>query len=84
MTLTKADIVQEVYKNHDHLTKADATEAVESFLHLSKSTFIQGSNRLISGFGKFNVRDKNQRRGCNLQTGEDLTHRWFWFGLKLF
>ena len=72
MTLTKADIVREVYKNHN-LTKAEAAEAVESFLRLSKDTLIKGSDLLISGFGKFNVRDKNPRRGRNPQTGEDLT-----------
>ena len=73
MTLTKADIVQEVYKNHNHLTKAEASEAVESFLRLSKVTLIKGSDLLISGFGKFNVRNKKPRRGRNPQTGEDLT-----------
>lgn len=73
MTLTKTGIVQEVYKNHDHLTKAEATEAVESFLRLSKGSLIKGSDLLLSGFGKFNVRDKNPRRGRNPQTGEDLT-----------
>ena len=72
MTLTKSDIVQEVYKNND-LTKAEATEAVESFLSLSKATLIKGSDLLLSGFGKFNVREKNSRRGRNPQTGEDLT-----------
>lgn len=71
MTLTKADIVQEVYKKHN-LTKAQATEAVESFLRLSKDTLIKGSDLLISGFGKFNVRDKNPRMGRNPKTGEDL------------
>jgi integration host factor subunit alpha len=71
MTLTKADIVQEVYKNHN-LTKAEATEAVESFLRLSKDTLIKGSDLLLSGFGKFNIREKNSRRGRNPQTGEDL------------
>ena len=72
MTLTKADIVREVYENHDHLTKAQATEAVESFLRLSKASLINGSGLLLSGFGKFNVRDKNPRRGRNPQTGQDL------------
>ncbi len=72
MTLTKADLVQEVYKNHDHLTKAEATEAVQSFLRLSKDTLIDGSDLLLSGFGKFNVKDKKPRRGRNPQTGEDL------------
>jgi integration host factor subunit alpha len=72
MTLTKAEIVQEVYKNHN-LTKAEANTVVEAFLRLSKGALIGGSDLLISGFGKFNVRDKNPRRGRNPQTGEDLT-----------
>ncbi len=72
MTLTKAEIIREVYKNHN-LTKAEANAAVEAFLRLSKGSLIKGSDLLISGFGKFNVRDKNPRRGRNPQTGEDLT-----------
>lgn len=73
MTLTKADLVQQVYKNHENLTKAQATEAVESFLRLSKNSLIEGSDLLLSGFGKFNVKDKNARRGRNPQTGDELT-----------
>ena len=37
---------------------------------LSRS--ISGSDLLLSGFGKFNVRDKKPRRGRNPQTGDDL------------
>jgi integration host factor subunit alpha len=73
MTLTKADLVQQVYEKHDNLTKAQAAESVESFLRLSKETLISGSDLLLSGFGKFNVRDKKTRRGRNPQTGDDLT-----------
>ncbi len=73
MTLTKTDIAQEVYKNHDHLTKTVANTAVEAFLRLSKGSLIKGSGLLLSGFGKFNIREKNSRRGRNPQTGEDLT-----------
>ena len=72
MTITKADLVQQIYKNHDNLTRSQATDAVEAFLRLSKDTLINGSDLLLSGFGKFNVRDKNPRRGRNPQTGEDL------------
>ncbi len=73
MTLTKADLVQQVYKKHENLTKAQATDSVEAFLRLSKDTLISGSDLLLSGFGKFNVRDKKPRRGRNPQTGDDLT-----------
>ena len=73
ITLTKADLVQQVYnKNHDNLTKAQSVDAVEAFLKLSKDTLISGTDLLLSGFGKFNVRDKNPRRGRNPQTGEGL------------
>ncbi len=72
MTLTKADLVQQIYKNHEELTKAQATEAVEAFLRISKDTLIGGSDLLLSGFGKFNVREKSSRKGRNPQTGEDL------------
>jgi integration host factor subunit alpha len=72
MTLTKADLVQQVHKNHDNLTKAQAVDAVEAFLKLSKGTLISGSDLLLSGFGKFHVRDKNPRRGRNPKTGESL------------
>jgi len=72
MTLTKAELVQQVYKVHDTLTKAQATESVESFLRLSKNSLINGEDLLLSGFGKFNVKDKKARRGRNPQTGEEL------------
>lgn len=72
MTLTKADLVVAVYKNHENLTKKDATEAVETFLHLSKSALIGGSDLLLSGFGKFNVKNKRPRKGRNPQTGGSL------------
>ncbi|WP_456387952.1 integration host factor subunit alpha [Desulfolithobacter sp.] len=73
MTLTKADLVQQVYKNHPTLTKAQATASVETFLSISKNALIQGEDLLLSGFGKFNVKDKKARRGRNPQTGDELT-----------
>ncbi len=72
MTLTKADLVQQIYKNHEGLTKEQSTEALEAFLRISKDTLIGGSDLLLSGFGKFNVREKSSRKGRNPQTGEDL------------
>ncbi len=72
MTLTKADIVQETYKDNPNLTKAQATHSVETLLKIIKTCLAGGENLLISGFGKFNVKDKNSRRGRNPQTGEEL------------
>lgn len=71
MTLTKAEIIQTVYQKHD-LTKAQAAEAVEAFLQIAKDCMIKGDDLLLSGFGKFNVKKKNSRRGRNPQTGKEL------------
>ena len=73
MALTKADLVQQVYKQHEGLTKTQATDSVEAFLQISKESLISGSDLLLSGFGKFNVKDKKSRRGRNPQTGAELT-----------
>ena len=73
MTLTKADLAQKVYQRHENITKQQSIEAVEAFLRLSKNSLISGSDLLLSGFGKFNVRDKGARRGRNPQTGDELT-----------
>jgi len=72
MKLTKEGLIQQVYKQHEELTKTQATDSVEAFLRISKSCLISGSDLLLSGFGKFNVRDKAARRGRNPQTGEEL------------
>ena len=71
MTLTKADLVQKVYQNHN-FTKAQAAETVEAFLQITKDCLKNGEDLLISGFGKFNVKQKKSRRGRNPQTGNEL------------
>lgn len=71
MTLTKADLVQKVYEIHD-LTKVQAADAVETFLRISKTCMENNQDLLISGFGKFNVKQKKARRGRNPQTGDEL------------
>ena len=56
MTITKADLVQQIYNKHEELTKVQAIEAVEAFLRISKDTLKGDSDLLLSGFGKINVR----------------------------
>jgi integration host factor subunit alpha len=72
MTLTKADLIQQVYKQNEKISKIQATDSVEAFLRISKNSLMTGSDLLLSGFGKFNVKDKKARKGRNPQTGEDL------------
>lgn len=70
MALTKADLVENVAR--EGFTKKDSAKIVETLLGLIKSTLKAGDEILISGFGKFCVKEKKQRRGRNPATGEDL------------
>ena len=71
MSLTKADIVHSIYI-HCGCSKTESIELMESLLDLMKKTLESGEDVLISGFGKFCVKDKNERRGRNPATGDDL------------
>ena len=71
MALTKADIVEAV-QTEIGFTKHKSTELVENLLELIKSKLESGEDVLITGFGKFCILEKRQRRGRNPQTGEDL------------
>ena len=71
MTLTKAHIAKTI---HDrlHFTNDRSAQLVDSLLEIIKQTLENGEDVLISGFGKFWVREKRERRGRNPATGEDL------------
>jgi integration host factor subunit alpha len=70
MALTKNDIVSSI---HDlGFTKKKSVKIIESFLEIIKSALEKNEDVLISGFGKFCVKQKKQRRGRNPATGEDL------------
>jgi len=72
MKLTKVNLVDKLFKSHANMSKIQAREAVESLLEIIKSNLEKGDNVLLSGFGKFNVKDKHPRKGRNPQTGEEL------------
>lgn len=74
MGLTKEKIVDSVY-NQVGLSKNQSRRVVERLLEITKQTLVKGENLLVSGFGKFIVKDKAARRGRNPQTKEDLQLR---------
>jgi integration host factor subunit alpha len=47
-------------------------ETVETLLEIIKSTLASGEDVLMSGFGKFCVKEKRERRARNPVTGEDI------------
>ena len=71
MSINKGDIVKSIC-NRCGCSKRQSLEMVESVLETIKKTLESGENVLISGFGKFCVKNKNPRRGRNPATGEDL------------
>jgi len=72
MTLTKANLVETVRDVYG-FTRKDSHKLVGKLLGIIKDTLVNGEDVLISGFGKFCVKEKGNRRGTNPQTGEDLT-----------
>ena len=73
MALTKSDIVAKVHELG--FTKKKSVEIIETLLEIIKNTLETSDDLLISGFGKFCVKEKKQRRGRNPATGADLILR---------
>ncbi len=71
MTLTKAQIIDGI-QNQIGFTKNMSTDTVETLLEIIKHNLEAGDDVLVSGFGKFCVREKQQRRGRNPATGDDM------------
>ncbi len=72
MTLTKAHIVEKLF-GKNLFTKGESAQIIETLFELMKESLEQGDDVLISGFGKFSVKEKHQRTGRNPQTGEAVT-----------
>ena len=70
MTLTKNDIVEKIHEIS--FIKKSTVDIVESLLEIIKQTLEAEEDILISGFGKFCVKEKRPRRGRNPATGEDM------------
>ena len=73
MALTKNEIVATVQELG--FTKKKSVDIIESLLEIMKSTLEKSEDVLVSGFGRFCVKNKRKRRGRNPATGEDLILR---------
>ncbi len=74
MPSTKAQIVEAIAEQTG-FPKNKSFEMVEIILELVKKSLESGEDVLISGFGKFCVREKKERKGRNPATGEDMMLR---------
>ena len=71
MALTKDKLISRL-QTQLGLTKQESQKAVKRLFEILKDTLANGEDLLISGYGKFSVRQKNARRGRNPQTKEAL------------
>ncbi len=71
MALTKADFAENLYEDLG-LNKREAKEIVELFFEEIKDSLAHGEQVKLSGFGKFELRDKSSRPGRNPKTGEEI------------
>ena len=71
MTLTKAHII-DLIAQANGFPRNKASETVETLLEIIKSTLAAGEDVMVSGFGKFRVKEKAERKGRNPATGGDM------------
>ncbi|MEM9102800.1 MAG: integration host factor subunit alpha [Pseudomonadota bacterium] len=71
MALTKAEIAEKLFEELG-LNKREAKDMVEIFFEEIRGALQQGEQVKLSGFGNFDLRDKNQRPGRNPKTGEEI------------
>ena len=71
MALTKADVVQNLMDQNGY-TRTQASDLLETLLELIKTRLASGEDIMVSNFGKFQVREKAQRRGRNPASGESM------------
>lgn len=71
MSLTKADLAASLF-DEVGLNKREAKEFVDGWFEIIRQALEDGDNVKLSGFGNFQLRDKNERPGRNPKTGEEI------------
>ena len=71
VTLTKAELADLMFEKVG-LNKREARELVDLFFEEIRAALSSGEQVKLSGFGNFDLRDKNQRPGRNPKTGEEI------------
>jgi integration host factor subunit alpha len=67
MSLIKADMINTLYRDIG-ISKRKSTRVIESLIAIIKDSLEHGEDVMISGFGKFWIKEKKERRGRNPQT----------------
>ncbi len=68
-TVTRADLAEALYKEIG-LSRSESAVLVESVFDNIIGALLKGENVKLAGFGTFSLRDKKERVGRNLKTGQ--------------
>ena len=71
MVFRKAEIIKSI-QDEFGFPQNKCTKIIESILEIMKQSLGNGEDVMVSGFGKFCVKEKNARRGRNPKTGESV------------
>jgi integration host factor subunit alpha len=71
VSLTKAEMAERLYDELG-LNKREAKELVEAFFEEVRGALEIGDQVKLSGFGNFDLREKNERPGRNPKTGQEI------------
>ncbi len=70
--ITKADVVEKISKEYN-LSKAESKRIIDTTQEMLTDALVEGDKVFLSGFGTFDIRQRQERKGRNPQTGEELT-----------
>ena len=78
MTLTKKDIVDQIQErlnphfSSEGLCKRETAKVVDTLIEIIRRTLESGDDVLVSGFGKFQIKEKTERMGRNPATNSEM------------
>jgi len=72
MAITRRGMVETLRKDLD-IPREECSRIVKSFCDLISSELEKSNTVMISGFGKWTVKSKRERKGRNPLTGEEMT-----------
>jgi integration host factor subunit alpha len=75
MPALSKDLIAKAITENVGLQRNQSVQLVEILISLVKDSLISGEDVLISGFGKFSVKSKRERRGRNPATGDSMMLR---------
>ncbi len=71
MTISKAHLIDSI-RARLNLPRHHSAKLIESLLEIIKTTLQNGEDILVSGFGKFHVKDNKDRKRRNPVSGNDM------------